>query len=97
MDVINNAIINTETLTRNFNPESYLENGYQEPILLEMPSSTFTLYTTKYFISEVAKTDIAFFNNMVLDTSAISFIDLGHSFENYDVEKWKSTEYPSVS
>ena len=27
-DIIKNALVFSHTLTRNFNPESYLENGY---------------------------------------------------------------------
>ena len=37
-------------------------------------------------LNAISKTDVSYYPFMFMDTSAISVIDLGDSFENYKVE-----------
>ena len=46
------------------------------------PSSTTIIEN----VNSVSKTEVSYYPFMLMDTSAISVVDLGHTFENYKIE-----------
>ena len=44
-------------------------------------------------LNRVSRTEIAFYNNYLLDTSGIELFDLGDGFDNYKIESTEQRTY----
>ena len=65
-----------------------------DPIANKQPDYTFENGKNQYYTNELAKNDISFYNNYFLDTSAISIVDLGTHYDNYEIDAVKFSSYP---
>ena len=74
-------------ITRNFNAEEYSEVGYQKAISPNDDGFEINKKGTLLIQKQISKNTVNYYSNDWLDTSAISLIDFGKTFENYQVEK----------
>ena len=74
-------------LAKTFNAEQFIEDGYQNAIASEDHVVLINKNESKDLRKYISKTYVDFYSYPWLDTSAISFMDLAWSFENYIVEK----------
>ena len=76
----------TTDLTHSFNADFFSEVGYQQAI---SPSEKGFLYSktgSQLLNKQISKTKVKYFSNKWLDTSAVSLINFGEEFTNYQVE-----------
>ena len=52
--MINNSIVQGTNVMRNFNPDNYLKNGYQDPIAIKESDYTFENGKSQYYVNELA-------------------------------------------
>ena len=76
----------TTTYTRYFDPEDYSKNGYLNTISLKEDLTNLAPSQTKRLSKNVSENTINFFDNMMIDTSAISVVNLGHTITTWKVE-----------
>ena len=70
-----------------FDAESYLEDGFLKPVvdhtdLLQIEKNVETTMT-----KSISLTNVNFFTNPWLDSSAVALISMGEEFEFYQVER----------
>ena len=82
----------TSYQSRYFNAEYYTEHNFQNSVTL----STDVYYPSETKIIEavnsISKTDVSYYPFIFMDTSAISVVDLGDSFDNYKSETERKRE-----
>ena len=87
----------TSDITRNFNAEEYRKVGYQKAISPSDDGYEINKEEGVFIQKQISKNTINYYSNDWLDTSAISLIDFGKTFENYQVEKEISRVAPRGS
>ena len=86
--------IYTSVITRYFDAETYLEQGYQTPISIESDITFPTQDNTVVIEKSISKTEVSFYDNAYFDTSSFTFTDLAKKFTNYKVENQNRRSMP---
>ena len=76
----------TTDLSHSFNADSYREVGYQQAISPSEKGFIYSKTGSMLLNKQISKTTVNYFSFEWLDTSAISLIDFGDEFTNYQVE-----------
>ena len=69
-------MILTSVVTRQFEPEFYKKEGFMKPITISHDISFPTPGSTLFLENKVSKSEIKFYDNNYLDTSAFTFKEL---------------------
>ena len=89
-ETISNSWVQTRTVDRYFSPSVYNERGYlpyivQDDSVFNLDESVFTRRAVR-----VSKDDVDYFNLRAFDSSSLSVINLGESFEVYSIEEYET-------
>ena len=82
-----NHLVYTSDITRNFNAEEFREVGYQKAISPNDDGFEINPLGSQHIQKQISKNKINYYSNFWIDSSAISLVDFGHTFENFQVEK----------
>lgn len=84
------TLVYTADIVRYFNAEDYSKNGYQNATILNEDVIFPKLNEVTLVDKSIAESDISFYDIKMLDTSAITILDMAKTFKDYKVADSKS-------
>ena len=89
------VLIFSSLTTRYFEPEQYNEQGYQTPITMSTSQVSTNKEDVVFLQQRISKSEVSVYDFKLLDTSAISTVDLGTNHYNYAIESENKHSEPS--
>ena len=86
LDYDGEHLIYTTDLSHSFEPNEYRKVGYQKALSVTEKGLEITKTGSQHLTLEISKTTVKYYWFSLLDTSAITLIDFGKEFTNYQVE-----------